>query len=178
MRIRALRPNDDRAAFTCGNIELDRFFQKFAGQNQFKHFIGATYVAVENDEILGFATVSPTELLAASLPRALAKRLPAHPLPALRLARLGVSSDHQRQSIGAQLLRFALTLTLKTSENLGCVGLVVDAKPEAASFYSKFGFFTLDLEAGELGSRPAPVLMFLSIRDIKAAVGTHATSTV
>ncbi len=171
MQIRTLQSTDDRTRFSCGNIELDRFFHRFAGQNQFKHFIGATYVAVENDEILGFATLSPTELVASSLPRKLAKRLPAHPVPALRLARLGVSTGKQGRGIGAQLLRFALTLTVRTSEELGCVGLVVDAKPEAVSFYAKFGFSELEVEAGELGGRPAPTVMFLSVRDIRAALG-------
>ena len=42
----------------------------------------------------------------------------------------------------------------------GCVGLVVDAKPEAVEFYPKFGFFDLELEAGELGGRPTPRLCF------------------
>ena len=37
---------------------LDRFFARYAGQNQFRHHIGATYVALESETILGFATVS------------------------------------------------------------------------------------------------------------------------
>jgi hypothetical protein len=46
IEIRALRKSDDRSSFCSGNIELDRFFQRFAGQNQFQHHIGTTYVAI------------------------------------------------------------------------------------------------------------------------------------
>ncbi len=40
VRVRALARSDDRSGFACGDIELDRFFQRYAGQNQFRHHIG------------------------------------------------------------------------------------------------------------------------------------------
>jgi hypothetical protein len=40
---------------------------------------------------------------------------------------------------------------------------VVDAKPEAISFYERYGFSPLDVLSGELGDRPQPVPMFLEI---------------
>ena len=61
VEIRRLHPEDDRSGFRSGNIELDRFFQRFAGQNQFRHHIGTTYVAVDGATILGFATVAPSD---------------------------------------------------------------------------------------------------------------------
>ena len=39
MEIRALRPSDDRSAFQSGDEALDRFFRRYAGQNQFRHYI-------------------------------------------------------------------------------------------------------------------------------------------
>ncbi|MES9879568.1 MAG: hypothetical protein ABW185_01650 [Sedimenticola sp.] len=47
IRIRRLESNGDRSGFRSGNIELDRFFQRYAGQNQFRHHIGTTYVAIQ-----------------------------------------------------------------------------------------------------------------------------------
>ena len=86
--VRALEPGDDRSRFASGNVDLDRFFARFAGQNQFRHHIGTTYVAVDqNGDIIGFATVSAAELTTAHLPAKTARRLPAYPLPVLRLAR-------------------------------------------------------------------------------------------
>ena len=45
MEIRALRPTDDRSSFQSGDEALDRFFHQYAGQNQFRHHLGITYVA-------------------------------------------------------------------------------------------------------------------------------------
>ena len=61
IRIRRLEPQDDRCGFRSGNIDLDRFFQRYAGQNQFRHHIGATYIAVQDVQIAGFATVASGE---------------------------------------------------------------------------------------------------------------------
>jgi hypothetical protein len=45
--LRPLARTDDRSGFACGNIELDRFFQRYAGQNHFRHHIGTTHVVAE-----------------------------------------------------------------------------------------------------------------------------------
>jgi hypothetical protein len=57
MEIRALRPDDNRSAFRSDDDGLDLFFRQYAGQNPFKHHIGVTYVAIDEDRILGFATL-------------------------------------------------------------------------------------------------------------------------
>lgn len=168
--IRRLEPSDDRSQFRSGSIELDRFFSRFAGQNQFRHHIGVTYVAVdERGAIAGFATVSASELVAASLSERQRKRLPAYPLPVLRLARLAVDQSRQGQGIGSALLRAVFVLAHRMAADLGCLGVVVDAKPEAAAFYERLGFIRLAVESGELGERPAPTPMFLEIGAIPDA---------
>src|SRR4051812_19859058 len=90
MLIRALAESDDRSRFSSGDPELDRFFREFAGQNQFRHHLGVTYVAAEGRAILGYATVSPGQVEIDRLPATRRKRLPRYPLPILRLARLAV----------------------------------------------------------------------------------------
>lgn len=52
----AARTDNKRDDFHYGDVELDRFFQKFAGQNQFRLHIGTTYVAVIGSKIVGFVT--------------------------------------------------------------------------------------------------------------------------
>jgi len=161
--IRRLRPDDDRSAFRSGNIELDRFFQRYAGQNQFRHHIGTTYVAVDEETILGFATVAPSEIAGDDVPETSRKRLPRYPLPVLRLARLATQESARGRGIGAALLRAVFTLAHKTAGDLGCVGVVVDAKPDALAFYEKLGFLPLESSAGQLGDRPEPLPMFLEL---------------
>lgn len=56
--IRVLRPDDGRQAFLSGDEALDLYFHRYAGQNQFRHHVGVTYVAVEADVVVGFVTVS------------------------------------------------------------------------------------------------------------------------
>jgi hypothetical protein len=58
-------------------------------------------------------------------------------------------------------------LALDMRERYGCVGVVVDAKPEAVGYYSSFGFIELELISGELGDRPQPVSMFLPVISIE-----------
>jgi GNAT superfamily N-acetyltransferase len=174
VEIRALREDDDRAAFRSGDADLDRFFQRFAGQNQFRHHLGVTYVAAEDRTILGFATVAAAHVEIDDLPVVVRRKLPRYPLPVLRLARLAVDQSAQGQGLGLQLLRFVLRLALQMADDYGCVGVVVDAKPDAEAFYTKYGFVAVAAVEGRSDARPAPTPMFLSIRAIREAVGRSA----
>lgn len=170
VRVRRLEPRDDRSVFRSGNIDLDRFFQRYAGQNQFRHHIGTSYVAVQGDRIAGFVTVSSGEMVAEKLAKGLRRRFPVYPLPILRIARLAVEEKYQRHGIGRLLLRAMLELAMDMRDRLGCVGVVVDAKPDAVTFYSSLGFTAIDLSSGALGDRPDPVAMFLPMSQIAAAI--------
>jgi GNAT superfamily N-acetyltransferase len=169
MEIRALRQADDRTAFRSGDPDLDRFFIKYAGQNQFRHHIGTTYVAAEGERIVGYATVAPGQVEFDGLPRGGREKLPRYPLPVLRLARLAVDEAAQGQGVGTLLLRLVFRLALRLADEYGCAGVVVDAKPGAVPFYEGLGFFALEVLEGHGGSRPVPTSMFLPIGDIRAA---------
>ncbi len=172
IRVRQLRPDDDRTGFSCGQPDLDRFFLRYAGQNQFKHHVGVTWLAVDEEDgggILGFATVSPSQIEANDLPPEQRKRLPRYPLPVLRLARLGVDPSAQGRGVGLRLLKAVFMLARQMAGDVGCVGVVVDAKAEAIPFYARFGFEALrEVIEGELGDRPKPTPMFLPLRLIPA----------
>ena len=169
MEIRALRESDDRSAFRSGDADLDRFLRKYAGQNQFRHHIGITYVAVEGARVTGYATVAPGHIEIENLPAAQRKKLPRYPLPVLRLARLAVDEFFRGQGLGRQLLRFVLQLALRMAEEFGCIGAVVDAKPGAVTFYRQFGFLDLDVLDGQSPARPVATAMFLPVREVAAA---------
>lgn len=172
MEIRALRPSDDRSAFRSGDATLDRFFLQYAGQNQFRHHLGVTYVAVEAGRILGFVTVAPRHIEIEDLPERARKKLPRYPVPVLGVARLAVDESAQSMGIGGQLLRFALELAVRTAEEIGCAGVVVDAKPTAVEYYAKYGFAPFDLLEGHSSARPMPTPMWLPIQAILSAKKT------
>jgi GNAT superfamily N-acetyltransferase len=174
MEIRPLRETDDRTTLRSGDADLDRFFALYAGQNQFRHHIGTTYVAVEGDKLLGYATVAPANVEADALPSAVRRRRPRYPLPVLRLARLAVDAAAQGRGAGTALLRHVLLLALRMSSELGCVGVLVDAKSDAVAFYARAGFSPLELSEGEIESRPRPIPMFLPLDLVVAAVGSRS----
>ncbi len=172
MQIRPLLESDDRTRFESGDPDLDRFFWRFAGQNQFQHQIGSTYVAVDAGRILGFVTVAPASMEFDDLPVAVRKGFPRYPLPILRLARLAVDRRAQGAGIGGALLRLVFDLALRLGTDFGCVGVMVDAKPDALGFYEKYGFIQTEVVEGGSESRPRPIPLFLSTRRIRSARGT------
>jgi GNAT superfamily N-acetyltransferase len=169
MEIRLLREPDDRTRFRSGDVDLDRFLEQYAGQNQFRHHVGTTYVAVETERIIGYVTVAPAQLEIDDLPGPLRRKLPSYPLPVLRIARLAVDESTHGQGVGQLLLRFALELALRLAREFGCVGALVDAKPGAVRFYEALGFMPLEVLEGQSDARPAPTALFLPIREIEAA---------
>jgi len=169
-RVRRLEPGDDRTAFRSGNVELDRFFLRYAGQNQFRHHLGTTYVAVDAEgTIAGFATVTASEIIPEAMAPGGQKRLPRYPPPVLRLARLAVGERAKGTGVGTLLLRSVLMLAKRMADDFGCVGVLVDAKPEAVAFYEKLGFVMLETVAGQLGDRPQPAPMFLELGRVPPA---------
>ncbi len=172
IEIRKLEKRDNRANFSSGNIEIDRFFIKYAGQNQFKHKIGVTYIAVEvkTQKIIAYATVSSSSLSINELDIPEYKKLPNYPLPILRIARLGVDKMYQDRGIGKMLLKKMLYLSLELEKLAGCLGVFVDAKDSAVDFYKKYGFEIVPVKKGELPTKPTPKLMYLSLKNIKRAL--------
>jgi GNAT superfamily N-acetyltransferase len=175
IEIRLLEQADDRKSFHSGDADLDRFFQKYAWQNQFRHHIGSTYVAIERHRVLGFMTLSVSSVEFESLRADLKRKLPRYPLPVLRLARLAVSQDAHGQGIGRHLMRAAFVMAIDLREKFGCVGVVVDAKRDAESFYSSLGFEPLEVIEGQIEEKPAPTAMFLPIREVAQAIKVAPT---
>ena len=168
IEIRLLTPKDNTSTFRCADVALDQYLKQYAKQNQFKHYIGTTYVACIEDTIIGYVSVSSSAMRADELSEVLTKKLPKYPLPILRLTRLAVDKKYQKQGIGKALLKFVLNLTLKQKEQFGCFGLVVDAKEDSVLFYEQFGFVSFSLEVGALDIRPFAQSMFLSTKTIES----------
>ena len=74
------------------------------------------------------------------LPKSLAKTLPRYPVPVAIIGRLAIDIHFQGQGLGSILLADACRRVANASATLAVVGIVVDAKDSAASFYKHFGF--------------------------------------
>lgn len=170
INIRLLKKSDNRSNFSCGEIEIDYYFQKFAGQNQFKHFVGTTYISTDDKTIFGFVTVSAGSLMRDDLPQNIQKKFPAYPLPILHITRLGVDVKYQKQGVGKELMVTAFKLALEQKKKFGCIGVVVDAKVKAVEFYKKLGFIELEVNRGVPKVHPRPIPMFMVIQTIEKAL--------
>ena len=161
VEIRTLRADDDRASFRSGDDALDLYFRRYAGQNQFRHHVGVTYVAAEGERIVGFVTVAPASVDADDLPGG--RRMPPYPLPVLRVARLAVSAVDRGRGVGRALLRRSVEIAEQLRDTVGCVGLLVDAKPGAEGFYRAYGFVEVAAEEGASAGVPRATLWFLPL---------------
>lgn len=89
--------------------------------------------------------------------------MPSYPIPVLRLARLAADERSKGRGIGRVLLKAVFVLAKQMSCDYGCVGVIVDAKPEAVTFYERYGFTVMPSLTGLLGDRPEPQPMFLEL---------------
>lgn len=78
---------------------------------------------------------------------------------------MGVSTEHQRQGVGARLLARVLEVALSQAQACGCVGVIVDAKLSAMGFYEKHDFVWLP--AAEVAATRRG---FLSIRTLELSL--------
>jgi len=132
----------DRAAFDCGDPDLNLYLQKYARQN---HDSGGAkcFAAAPVDmpaRILGFYTLSPGSLEYARTPALAKKGLGRYDVPVFRLGRLAVDRTTQRQGLGGALLLRAADRCIRVAQDVGGVDLLIDAKNErAARWYESYG---------------------------------------
>ncbi|MEA5534351.1 GNAT family N-acetyltransferase [Crocosphaera sp. XPORK-15E] len=159
-RIELLSKTHERDSFDCGEVALNQFLQRTARQHIQKG-LSRTFVLVDSEQpslIIGFFTLSLCEVQLECLPPRWAKKYPSV-VPGVKLARLGVSLNWQRQGIGGILLVEAMKRALVIAENAGVIGLFVDAKDVAVkAYYERYGFE---------GTKENPLLLFLPLSGLK-----------
>lgn len=132
----------DRAAFSCGAPELDRYIREHASQDV-KRDVARVFVAIPGEAltVCGYYSLSATSFQRDNLPADQAKRLPHYPVPAALLGRLAVDNSMKGKGLGAFLLMDALNRILLATQTLAVHAVIVDAKDDAAAaFYRKYGF--------------------------------------
>ncbi len=137
----------DRAAFDCGDADLNLYLQKFARQN---HDSGGVkcFAAAPSDapaRILGFYTLSPASLEYSRTPALAKKGLARYDVPVFRLGRLAVDKTVQGRGLGGALLLRAADRCIRVAQDVGGVALLIDAKNDrAASWYQSYGALALE----------------------------------
>ena len=162
VEIRGLLQTDACKKFRSGHEALDVFLRCHAAKNQFRFSISSTYVAVVAANVIGYATITAGTINPRLVPSVTGDKLPSYKLvPVLLLARMAVAREFQRQTIGAQLLSRVCNLSLEMTSKFGCIGVTVDAKPDAVSYYKTYGFEPIPKTPEETEARSTNTLMFL-----------------
>ena len=127
-------------AFDCGREALNRFLARYALSNQ-QAEASQTYVAIADDQVIGYYTLVVGEVAYDEAPARLTKGLAHHPVPIMLLARLAVVLSWQGKGCGAGLLKDAMLRTLQAAHIAGIRAFAVHAKDdEARAFYEHFDF--------------------------------------
>lgn len=153
-KLELLAKSHDRDGFDCGSEPLNMFLKQTARQHA-ERGISRTFVLVEEDAsdpkpILGFFSLNLCQIKSESLLPEEARKLPRD-ASGVRLGRLAVAKDCQRQGIGKTLLVSAMGKFIEIFNTAGGIGLFVDAKDQAAKrYYEQFGFVSLPSNELEL----------------------------
>ena len=149
MELRRLDPDDSRPRFSCGDPELDEFYavDSVVGGRE---LLSVTYLFLDQaGDPAAFFCVSndaiKKQLLSRSSFQRLVRVVPHEKryssMPAVKIGRLGVSSERRGAGIGTAVLDYLKTW-FTVGNKTGCRFLVVDAynQAEPVSFYRRNGF--------------------------------------
>ncbi len=151
VRIEPLGKHHDRAAFASGEPLLDDWFRQRATQDD-KRNVARIFVAVDDEGIAGFYSLSAFTLSLTDIPEELTRKLPRYDaIPAGLIGRLARDARVRGQGIGALLLADAIKRILGAGRTLAVFAIVVDAKDDrAVAFYKRYGFRSFPLRPKRL----------------------------
>jgi ribosomal protein S18 acetylase RimI-like enzyme len=167
-KIELLDKSHDRDGFDCGSEPLNLFLKQTARQHA-ERGISRTFILVDEGAtapkpIVGFFALNICQIKSESLSQAEAKKLPRD-VSGIRLGRLAVSKEHQRQGVGKMLLVAAMRKFMEIFNTAGGIGLFVDAKDQNAKrYYEQFGFVPMPSNELEL---------FVPVKTIHEALSAH-----
>jgi GNAT superfamily N-acetyltransferase len=160
-----LAASHDVFEFSCGKPSLDRWLKTRALSNQEKGFT-AVLVVHEVNRVIGYYGLAPTAILPSTLPRSIRTGQPPNPVPCLLLGQLATDRNWIGKGIGTGLLKHALQRCVAAANLVGGRALIVNAVDiEAAGFWARRGF---------IPSKDDPLVLFRSIADIAASIGTSS----
>jgi predicted GNAT family N-acyltransferase len=160
LQIKVLEKKYDKSGFDCGHSLLDEYIRKQAKQDVNRD-LSACFVLVNDENVVkGYYTLSANSIKRDDFPEPLQRKLPPSysDIPTILLGRLAIDKTLKGNGFGEILLFDALTRSLKISESLGTIAVIVDPIDEnAQNFYSKYGFILL----------PTSGKMFIPMKTIK-----------
>lgn len=152
------------ASFSCGDERMDNWFLTKALNWCYLGFC-QVYIAVADDGIIGFFSLSPTSLAPQSLSRSQRHGKTSLEHPGILLGRIAVRSDLQKSGAhaGTLLLHQAIKRAYEIHNAIGGRFIVLDAKTsELAGWYARNGFIPL---------KDNKLRMILPMKNVSALIG-------
>lgn len=133
--------------FDCGKPTLNEWLARHAKTAQAKRTAQVFVWTEESDAaVLAYVTLSAHEVVAADLPRRLARGMPER-IPAVLLGKLALDLTLHSQGLGGQLLFEVYQRVLSATRTVAARYLVLDAvADDAVGFYEHFGFTRVPAE--------------------------------
>ena len=136
----------DRSSFNCEEEELTRFLQKKA-RKEADSRASTCFVIVEKinpTRILGFYTLSNASVALTAIPMETRKKLklPKYPqAPVTLLGRIARDLQTKGTPVGKLLIANAIKRSVRSSREIGSVGILLDPKNESLeNYYASLGF--------------------------------------
>lgn len=158
--------------FDCGDADLNEFLAVDA-KNYLTELLAVTYILENNDGIVAFFSVLNDKILYDQVKKnnlwnRIRKNVPSakhyKSYPAVKLGRLAVSQDYQKQHLGTALLDYIKVFFIDGNKT-GCRFITVDAYKDSLAFYEKNGFKFLTDEDAHSDTR----LMYYDLANLKRA---------
>lgn len=164
---RLLEPADDVSDFACRSAAQTRWLRRFGRQ---AHATGTTRVFVvtpaDSAEVVAYYAWCMASISLNDAPDRLRVGAGKYPQPVALLARLGVSTRHEGQGLGAGLLADVMKRASAAGWTIGCRGLLIHAESDdARAFY-------LHLIPEFEASPTDPLHLILMMKDIRRTVPT------
>lgn len=161
-RIEKLTSKHIITEFDCGSEPLNRFLKAFALNNQASGS-ATTNLALVDDAVVGYYSLSVGSIIFDDAPERLKKGLAPHPVPIMLVGRLGVDKDQSGKGLGKGLLVDALRRTVQVADIASLRAVLVHAKDEPAqAFYEHFGFTPFPTK---------PLTLYVLLKDVRKMMG-------
>jgi hypothetical protein len=141
-----LNASHDFSRFDCGNEALNDWLKVRALDSEGK--TARTYVACDNNSVIGYYCISSGAVERSELPKALRKHGLPNPIPIAIIGRLARDLSYKGTGLGLDLLHDALSKIVLASETIGIRCVLVHAiDDQAAKFWRENEFIESSIGA-------------------------------
>lgn len=142
LRFEVLNANHDLTRFDCSKDDemgLNEFIHKEALQFQ-KENLGITYLFFHNNVIVGFATLSMSQIEIKQTKIMIPFETNIRDYPALMIGRLATDNNYRGRHVGLNINLWCVSKAKQLSSEVGCRLIIILTNYKKFSFYQNCGF--------------------------------------